>query len=113
MMGKKANRVRPEADREPRSQLAALPWRRGLDGALEVLLITSRESRRWVMPKGWPIKGLKASAAAAREAFEEAGLVGETSKKKVGVYSYDKRLRSGRVQHVRVGLYPMRVVEER
>ena len=65
------------------------------------------------MPKGCPIKGQKPAAAAAREAFEEAGLVGHTSKKALGVYGYDKRLRSGRVQHVRVGVYPMRVDEER
>jgi 8-oxo-dGTP pyrophosphatase MutT (NUDIX family) len=112
-MGKKAERIRPENDREPREQLAALPWRRAADGAVEILLITSRETRRWVMPKGWPIKGLKSAEAAAREAFEEAGIIGETSKKAFGSYRYGKVLRSGRVQHVRVGLYPMRVVEER
>ena len=93
----KKNGAPVETDREPRHQYAALPWRRGDDGALEVLLITSRESRRWVIPKGWPIKGLNSKKSAAREAFEEAGVLGAVGKKKLGDYHYDKRLRSGRV----------------
>jgi 8-oxo-dGTP pyrophosphatase MutT (NUDIX family) len=101
-----------EPDREPRHQYAALPWRRGEDGALEVLLITSRETRRWVIPKGWPIKGLGSKKSAAREAFEEAGVLGDMGKKKLGDYHYDKRLRSGRVQHVCVTVYPLRVKAE-
>ena len=52
--------VRVETDREPRVQLAALPWRRTSGGDVEVLLITSRETRRWIIPKGWPMKGLVA-----------------------------------------------------
>jgi 8-oxo-dGTP pyrophosphatase MutT (NUDIX family) len=78
---------------------------------IEVLLITSRETRRWVIPKGWPIKGLKSPQTAAREAFEEAGVEGEVAKK-VGVYHYDKRLRSGRLQKVRVAVYPLKVATE-
>jgi 8-oxo-dGTP pyrophosphatase MutT (NUDIX family) len=65
-----------------------------------------------VIPKGWPIKGLKSPQTAAREAFEEAGVEGEVAKK-VGVYHYDKRLRSGRMQRVRVGVYPLKVDTER
>lgn len=112
-MGKKAERTHPEPDREPRSQYAALPWRRGPDGTLEVLLITSRETRRWVIPKGWPIKGMKSPDSAAREAFEEAGVVGQVGKKAVGFYHYDKRLRSGRIQRVGVDVFPLLVTEER
>jgi 8-oxo-dGTP pyrophosphatase MutT (NUDIX family) len=100
-----------EPDREPRAQYAALPWRK-LDGRLEVLLITSRETRRWVIPKGWPIKGLKSAPSAAREAFEEAGVLGQISRKPLGQYHYDKRLRSGRVQHVRVTVFALKVAEE-
>jgi ADP-ribose pyrophosphatase YjhB (NUDIX family) len=110
-MGRK-NQIRVEPDREPRAQFAALPWRLTAEGAVEVLLITSRETRRWVIPKGWPIKGLTASGSAAREAFEEAGVEGLTGKKKLGVYHYDKRLRTGRVQHVRVSVYPLEVIRE-
>jgi 8-oxo-dGTP pyrophosphatase MutT (NUDIX family) len=83
------------------------------DGATEVLLITSRETRRWVIPKGWPIKDKAPEAAAAQEAYEEAGVVGEAQHRSLGVYHYDKRLRSGRLQHVRVMVYPMQVSEAR
>jgi 8-oxo-dGTP pyrophosphatase MutT (NUDIX family) len=109
-MAKPAQTVAADLEREPRSQAAALPWRRGADG-VEVLLVTSRETRRWVVPKGWPIRGLKAPQTAAREAFEEAGVEGCVAKK-IGVFHYDKRLPNGRVQKVRVGLYPLKVDSE-
>lgn len=112
-MGKKTDRLRPEPDREPRTQYAALPWRKGDDGSVEILLVTSRETRRWVIPKGWPMKDLAPEACAAQEALEEAGVVGQASRKRLGVYHYDKRLRSGRSQHVRVTVYPLAVREER
>jgi len=111
-MGKKSDRLRPEPDREPRTQYAALPWRKRADGAVEVLLITSRESRRWVIPKGWPMKDLDAGPCAAQEAFEEAGVAGQTRRKSLGVYHNDKRLRSGRLQHVRVQVYALEVRQE-
>lgn len=112
-MGKKSDRMRPEPDREPRTQYAALPWRKRDDGALEMLLITSRESRRWVIPKGWPMKDMTPQDAAAQEAYEEAGVLGKPSHKTLGVYHYDKRLSSGRLQHVRVMVYPLEVREAR
>lgn len=101
----------PEADREPTTQFAALPWRVAGDD-IEVLLITSRETRRWVIPKGWPIKRLKARDTAAQEAFEEAGVTGVIAKKSLGQFHYDKRLRSGRTQHVRVQVFALNVTEE-
>jgi 8-oxo-dGTP pyrophosphatase MutT (NUDIX family) len=101
-----------EPDREPRAQFAALPWRLTAAGEVEVLLITSRETRRWVIPKGWPMKGVKSSKAAAREAFEEAGVKGKVSKSPVGSYAYDKRLKNGRLQHVRVAVFPLQVESE-
>jgi 8-oxo-dGTP pyrophosphatase MutT (NUDIX family) len=101
-----------EPDREPRTQFAALPWRRSAAGELEVLLITSRETHRWVIPKGWPIKGMKAWKTAAREAFEEAGLQGKILKRPAGGYAYDKRLKNGRLQHVRVAVFPLAVERE-
>ena len=111
-MGRKSERLRPEPDREPRTQYAALPWRKADDG-IQVLLITSRESRRWVIPKGWPMRDKEPGPCAAQEAFEEAGVIGPTKHKSLGVYHYDKRLRSGRLQHVRVMVYPLEVREER
>jgi 8-oxo-dGTP pyrophosphatase MutT (NUDIX family) len=101
-----------EPDREPRAQFAALPWRSSADGEVEVLLITSRETRRWVIPKGWPIKGVKSAKSAAQEAFEEAGLQGKVSKRPIGSYAYDKRLKSGRLQHVRVAVFGLQVEGE-
>ncbi|WP_293905021.1 NUDIX hydrolase [Phenylobacterium sp.] len=112
-MGKTRDRLRPEPDREPRTQYAALPWRRRADGAVEVLVITSRESRRWVIPKGWPMQDKAPGECAAQEAFEEAGVVGAPGRKTLGTYHYDKRLRSGRLQHVRVLVYGLEVREER
>lgn len=111
-MSDKVGKLRVEPDREPRSQYAALPWRRDSEGVVQVLLITSRETRRWVIPKGWPIKGLKSPECAAREAFEEAGVQGEIRKKKLGVYHYEKRLRSGRIQPVKVAVYGLQVARE-
>lgn len=111
-LGSKSDRLRPEPDREPRTQYAALPWRKAGD-RVEVLLITSRESRRWVIPKGWPMKDMAPGPCAAQEAFEEAGVVGQTKRKTLGAYHYDKRLRSGRLQHVRVMVYALEVREER
>lgn len=78
-----------------RRQIAALPVRRLADGTLRVLLVTSRETRRWIIPKGWPVKGLKSHQAAALEALEEAGVVGEASRKPVGRYRYVKRQPGG------------------
>ncbi|ODT87767.1 NUDIX hydrolase [Phenylobacterium sp. SCN 70-31] len=112
-MGKKRDRLRPEPDREPRTQYAALPWRKADDGSVQILLITSRESRRWVIPKGWPMKDKAPEAAAAQEAYEEAGVLGAPKRKPLGIYHYDKRLRSGRLQHVRVMVYPLEVAEAR
>ena len=110
-MGTKLDLTRRETDREPRSQYAALPWRRDGAGTVQVLLITSRETRRWVIPKGWPIKGMGSKMSAAREAFEEAGVEGGMGKK-LGLFHYQKRLRSGRIQPVRVTVYPLQVAVE-
>src|SRR5271163_3747070 len=72
-------------------QVAALPLRADVEGRTRVLVLTSRETHRWVIPKGWPMKGLTPSESAAREALEEAGLVGRASKRPVGRYCYFKR----------------------
>lgn len=95
-----------------KAQYAALPWRRG-EAGLEVLLITSRETRRWVIPKGWPMKGRKPFEAAAQEAFEEAGVIGVVKSRKTGAYRYEKRLKNGKLRLVHVNVYPLKVREER
>lgn len=75
-----------------RLQVGALPVRRAEDGTVEVLLVTTRTTRRWSIVKGWPIKGQKAHEAAAIEAREEAGVLGKVRKNSVGRYLYWKRM---------------------
>jgi 8-oxo-dGTP pyrophosphatase MutT (NUDIX family) len=77
-----------------------------------VLVITSRETHRWVIPKGWPIKGKTSAKSAAQEAFEEAGVTGKADKSPIGSYAYDKRLKNGRLQHVRVTVFALLVEAE-
>ncbi|MDB5443023.1 MAG: hypothetical protein JWP73_1399 [Phenylobacterium sp.] len=100
-----------KSHRGPRRQFAALPWRRTESG-VEVLLITSRETRRWVIPKGWGKKGEAAAAAVAREALEETGAGGAVAGTPLGHYRYQKLLKSGRLQRVRVSVYALEVLHE-
>lgn len=76
-----------------RRQVAALPIRNDAQGHLRVMLMTSRETKRLIVPKGWPMKGRKDHRAAAIEAMEEAGLVGRIHRKSLGSYVYWKRLK--------------------
>jgi 8-oxo-dGTP pyrophosphatase MutT (NUDIX family) len=94
-----------------RRQYAALPWRRS-DIGLEILLITSRETRRWVIPKGWAKKGEPPTIAAAREALEETGAAGRVAPAPLGEYRYDKIMKSGRVRKVKVAVYSLEVLHE-
>jgi 8-oxo-dGTP pyrophosphatase MutT (NUDIX family) len=79
----------------PNLQYAALPYRRRADSTIEVMLITSRETGRWVIPKGWPKQRLRPPDLAAREAMEEAGLAGRIGDRSIGFYHYKKRLADG------------------
>ena len=90
-------------------QYAALPFRIDGDGSVQILLVTSRETRRWVLPKGWPIKHLRPSRVAEREAYEEAGLIGRVvGEQAIGSYGYDKRLPNAR-QRCQVWVFALRV----
>jgi len=95
----------------PGRQYAALPYR--YLRSLEILLISSRETHRWVIPKGWPMKGRKPHAVAAREALEEAGVVGRIGRKPVGSYQYVKRLSNGAPLLCTVEVFPMMVERHR
>ncbi|GJD94401.1 NUDIX hydrolase [Methylobacterium iners] len=99
--------------RSPRNQVAALPFRLDADGRPEILLVTSRETKRWIIPKGWPMRGRKDHRAAEQEAYEEAGLKGRVAKKAVGHYRYDKLLSDGSTVACSVEVYPMKVRQER
>jgi 8-oxo-dGTP pyrophosphatase MutT (NUDIX family) len=81
-------------------------------GVLQVLLITSRDTGRWVIPKGGIERGFSARAAAAQEALEEAGITGFLASKVLGIYTYDKMLRSGRKVPAVVKVFPMRVEKQ-
>lgn len=94
-----------------RRQVAALPWR-GEGETLRILLVSSRETRRWVIPKGWPMKDKTDFAAAAQEAYEEAGLDGVISERPIGEYEYLKKLKSGAARLVKVDVFPMQVTGE-
>ncbi len=92
---------------KPTPQIAALPIQYDKNGGLRVLMVTSRDTGRWVMPKGWTMDGKKPWAAAEIEALEEAGARGHMSRKKIGTYDYDKTLDDGSKLRCRVSLYPM------
>ena len=113
LIGRVRDRLRGLEWVRHRQQYAALPWREGKAG-LEILLITSRETRRWVIPKGWPMITLAAHDAAAQEAWEEAGVRGEIVATPIGAFRYHKRMKSGPPQRCRVDVYPLAVgVEEK
>ncbi len=81
-----------------RQQYGALCFRYVPDGSgFELLVVTSRDSGRWIIPKGWPMKGKKPFEAAAIEALQEAGISGKIRKKPVGCYTYLKLLDDGDV----------------
>lgn len=93
--------------KKPTEQIAALPIRYDKKGNAQILMVTSRDTGRWVMPKGWTIDGKKPWAAAEIEALEEAGAKGHVSTKALGAYHYDKILDDGTALPCRVQLYPM------
>ena len=92
-------------------QYGVVPLR--LDGdTIRVLLVTSRETRRWVVPRGNPIRDLSPAESAAQEAFEEAGVRGALSPTPLGSYRYDKRRKSGAIVATEVQLFALAVLEE-
>jgi 8-oxo-dGTP pyrophosphatase MutT (NUDIX family) len=91
-------------------QVAALCWRLR-KGTLQFVLITSRDTGRWVIPKGWPVPGLAPSAAAANEAWEEAGVIGRIGDQPLGDYPYHKVTSPALTIRCAVTVFPMRVSE--
>jgi 8-oxo-dGTP pyrophosphatase MutT (NUDIX family) len=82
-----------------------LPLRLARNGAIEILLVTSRDTGRWIIPKGWTSKRLKDCKAAAREARQEAGVKGKILREAIGTYRYIKQeLGNGALVEVRVFL---------
>ena len=76
---------------------------------MQVMLVTSRDTGRWIIPKGWPMRRKAPHASAAREAREEAGVVGRVGKDPIGTYSYKKRLDGGAIMTCEVLVFPLEV----
>ncbi len=97
---------------EAQIQYAALPYRRRGKSRTEVMLVTSRGAGRWIIPKGWPMKRKPPHLAAAREALEEAGVVGEIGKKPIGSFSHRKS-KQGNVVVCEVHVFALEVRRQR
>jgi 8-oxo-dGTP pyrophosphatase MutT (NUDIX family) len=93
---------------DARNQIGALCWRRHGAGH-EVLLITSRDTGRWVIPKGWLVEGLTASGSAAREAWEEAGIEGAAAEQALGYFAYRKGIDATHAVPCVVEVFAMKV----
>ncbi|HVL40946.1 MAG TPA: NUDIX hydrolase [Brevundimonas sp.] len=91
-----------------RRQVAALPWRR-TEAGLEILLVTSRETRRWVTPKGGRMPGRTDAEAAAQEALEEAGIEGQITPEPLGTFRYLKILKRRAPRWCVVAVYGLEV----
>ncbi|SIN81680.1 NUDIX hydrolase [Vannielia litorea] len=93
-----------------RTQFGALCYR-VVEGETQVLLITSRTRKRWIIPKGWPMDGRSGAQAAAREAWEEAGATGNPVPRCLGVYHYIKVSGPRRGLPCLVAVFPLDVTE--
>lgn len=93
---------------EVRTQFAALCYRIK-NNKVQVLLVTSRGTKRWIVPKGWPMHGKTPAASAAQEAWEEAGVTGRADGHCLGVYSYEKGMAAGDDLPCLAMLYPVAV----
>lgn len=104
-----ADMFMPILRRPKRVQVAALCYQ-DTDQGKRVLLITSRDTGRWIVPKGWPIDGLDGPGAALQEAWEEAGVKqADIQSDPVGLYGYDKGLGEGMTVPVEARVYLTRV----
>ncbi len=105
-MSKTVSQAKAKLRGKRKQQYAALPVQFTDDGQIQVLLLTSRGTGRWVVPKGWPMPKLSPAGAAAREAFEEAGVEGTVNgKDPLGTYPYAKALKGGRHINVQVTVF--------
>ena len=96
--------------RGSRLQVAALCWRSS--PMLEILLVTSLRTRRWILPKGWPHPGLSLAQSAANEALEEAGVTGTVAAEPIGRYHYLKD-KDGSALPCAVEIFPLFVTGTR
>jgi 8-oxo-dGTP pyrophosphatase MutT (NUDIX family) len=110
LKAKAKNRPKRKPKSAVRLQYGALPYRFSPYAALEILVLTTRQTRSWIVPKGWPIRGLKPEKSAAREAWEEAGVRGRIGAKPIGAFTYAKALdEAGRSVTCEVRIFPLLV----
>ncbi len=110
IIGRITSDIKLMLQRPPRQQFAAICHRKKKKtGELEVLVITSRDTGRWVIPKGWYMAGKPAHAVAEQEAYEEAGIRGKACREPLGFYSYQKRMRGGHKVATRVQVHALEV----
>ncbi len=93
-------------------QVGALPVRKADNGQVEILLVTSRDTGRWVIPKGWTSKRMTDASAASREAKQEAGVTGKIAAAPIGSYRYSKVENDGS-RLIEVVVYRLAVKKER
>jgi hypothetical protein len=101
-----------ESDKSGDIQFGALPYRVGTHG-VEILLITTRETQRWIKPRGWPMIGKKPHRVAEIEAFQEAGVKGIVKKKPIGAFPYSKIMPDGSAKLCLVQVFPLQVKLEK
>ncbi len=77
------------------------------------MLVTSRDRRRWIIPKGWPKSGMAPQDTAAEEAYEEAGVIGKITERPIGSYSYEKMLKRGHTALCNVSVFALEVTSQR
>jgi len=95
------------------TQAGAIPYRIA-EGVVEVLLVTSRDTGRWVIPKGHVEHGMTPQTAASQEAWEEAGVTGEiASETPFGFVPYLKRLKNGRTCAATIAVFPLLVDKQK
>jgi NTP pyrophosphohydrolases including oxidative damage repair enzymes len=103
---------RPKSLKGFRIQYAALPYRIMPDENIDILLITSRETHRWVLPKGWPMENKLPCQTAQTEAYEEAGIIGQITCEPVGFYTYPKILEEQKYVWCHVAVFPLLVAQQ-
>ena len=104
----KALQLSDHDKRDVRTQFGALCWRQHKD-EVQVLLVTSMKSRRWILPKGWPVHDATPAEAALTEAWEEAGVIGKVKTACLGIFSYRKELSDDSNLPCVVAVFPVKV----
>lgn len=104
--------LRPGGFRKRKLQVGALPYRRQADGSVQVLLVTTRGTGQWIVPKGWPMPGRTWPEAATQEAWEEAGVRGAAATGEIGRFAHDKSDWLRGATPCIVAVFPLAVEEE-